>query len=126
MKPFRPLVAPVIIGSILCTALLFGWDMMDGRRPYLEDYVTVWAAMLVFVGLGYLLLAPIARAIFNGVEQQWLRVSLLALAGALIAVVLVLPLSLAGPSFPGVLLPISFGAVSALIWFAFNGRSAPA
>ena len=124
MEPFRPLVAPLIIGSILCTGLLFGGDMMDGRRPYLADYATVWAAMLAFVGLGYLLLAPVARAIFNGVEQQWLRLSLVALAGALIAVVLILPISIAAPTYPGVLLPISLGAVSALIWFAFNGRSA--
>ena len=82
------------------------------------------AAMLAFVGLGYLLLAPIARAIFNRVKQQWLRLSLVAIVGALIAVVLTLPLSLAGPTFRGVLLAVSFGAVSALIWFAFNGRSA--
>lgn len=119
--PLRRFLAPVLAGSIVCTGLLFGWTMVqDLRAPHLADTARVWPFMLLFEALGLVLLVPLASVIFKWSPSKLLRPFLFAVVGSVIGVVLILPISVARPTFPEILLPLACGAVSALIWLAFN------
>jgi hypothetical protein len=96
--------------------------MQEPRTPHISDMARLWSFIIVFEGLGLMLLVPIALAL-GLLSHSIVKPAyplLVGVLGSAIGVILVLPISVGAPTFPDILLPVTCGAISALIWLAFN------
>ena len=118
----RRLVAPFAVGSIICIFLLLVWASRasDAKASLsLHDVALAGLFVLPFQVVGLLLLVPIALLLCGLTLPRPAYPMLLAIVGAALGAVVVLPIS-DRPSLLELSLPAACGALSALVWFAFN------
>jgi hypothetical protein len=118
----RRLLVPLVVGSILCSALLLFWMVAGsdtGATIRLSD--AAFAALLVLPSeaIGLIILLPIALALCSRSVPQAALALLLAIVGSCIGAALAMPISDA-PSLQDFALPAACGSISALVWFALN------
>jgi len=119
---FRRLLIPFAVGSVLCTALLLVWVISGsdtGAGVGLHDLVLAALFILPFEAVGLVLLVPIALLLCDLSLPRHVLPLLLAVVGAALGIVVVLPIS-DRPYLMEFTLPATCGALSALVWFAFN------
>jgi hypothetical protein len=117
---FRRLLTPLLVGSVASTALLFIWDTPVDERWALNigDVVTVWPFVLLFQAVGLTLLLPLGLYLVRRSTPPLQLSSVLAIAGSAIGALLMLPISVGGIGLPS--LPMTCGALGALVWSGFN------
>ena len=118
----RRFLAPFAVGSVFCTVLLLAWVVWgsDAQGSLgLHDFAFGAFLILPFQAIGLGLLLPIALLLCNIPLPRPVYPMLLALVGAALGAVVVLPIS-GRPDFLELTLPAICGALSALVWFAFN------
>lgn len=118
----RRLIIPFAVGSVISTTLLLLWTIWGTNTEVsLGFHDLAFAALLVLpfqaVGLG--LFVPIALLLGDMSLQRPVYAALLAAVGAALGTVAVLPIS-DRIYLLELTLPAACGAISALVWFAFN------
>lgn len=85
---------------------------------HISDVAHVWPFILLFEAVGVALLLPLGLALLRRPLPTLLYPFLLAIAGSAIGALLMVPISIGGVGLPT--LPMACGALSALVWLAFN------
>jgi hypothetical protein len=117
----RRLLIPFAVGSVVCTIFLLivalsGTDTEVSLG--LHDLALAGLFVLPFQAVGLALLVPIALLLCGLSLPRPAYPILLAIVGAALGAAIVLPIS--DRPLPGLGLPSACGALSGLIWFAFN------
>jgi hypothetical protein len=118
----RRLLVPFALGSVVCTILLLVWAIWGSDTEVsigLHGFAFAALVILPFQAVGLALLVPIALLLCDLSLPRPVYPILLAVVGAALGTVVVLPIS-ERPHFLELILPATCGAVSALVWFAFN------
>jgi hypothetical protein len=118
----RRLLIPFAVGSMVCTTLLLVWAISGsgtGAGVGLHDLVLAALFILPFEAVGLVLLVPIALLLCDLSLPRHVLPLLLAVVGAALGIVVVLPIS-DRPYLMELTLPATCGALSALVWFGFN------
>jgi hypothetical protein len=118
----RRLLIPFAVGSVVCTFLLLGWAIWGTDTEVtlgVRDFALAALFVAPFLAVGLGMLVPIALLLRDLPLPRLLYPLLLAAIGALLGAVVVLPIS-NQPYFLELSLPAACGALSALVWFAFN------
>ena len=118
----RRLLVPFALGSVVCTILLLVWGIwVSDTEVSIGLHDLAFAALLILpfqaVGLG--LFVPIVLLLCDLELSRPIYPILLAVVGAALGMVVVLPFS-ERLYFLELTLPATCGAFSALVWFAFN------
>jgi len=122
----RRLLAPFLVGSAVCIALLFVQAVPMVTRPVdLFDLKLAGLIVVPFEAIGLIMLLPIALALRHRSLSHRFYLVLLAGIGAAISIVVVMPIAEGIPSSTNLLLAMTCGAASALVWFVFNRDAAP-
>ncbi len=118
----RRLLVPFAVGSAVSIVLLLIWALwMDdsGVSFRIHDFALAAGFVLPFQLVGFALLVPIALLLCNLPLPKSAYPALLATVGAALGITVVLPIS-DEPNFLDLTLLATCGALSALVWFAFN------
>lgn len=118
----RRLIAPFALGSLVCILLLVIcaiWSSQTHESFGPGDFAMFALFVLPFEVIGFCLLVPIALFVCNLSFPRPVYPMLLAAVGAIIGVVVVLPIADDAPPLDFAL-PTACGMVSAMIWFACN------
>jgi hypothetical protein len=118
----RRFLVPFALGSLACTILLLVWAIWSSDTEvslHLHDFALAALFVLPFEAVGLALLVPIALLLGGLSLPTPFYPLLLAVLGSALGTLVVLPIS-DRPYFLELTLPASCGALSALIWFAFN------
>ena len=119
----RRIALPFVVGSALCIILLLAlvfWTGDAGLSLRLHDLELVALFVVLFQAAGLALFVPTALLLVRSSIQGPKYLILLALLGAVLGIVVMLPIMSAGRRLIDLSLPAGCGALSALVWFAFN------
>lgn len=111
-----------MVGSAVCIVLLLIWAIWVSETEVsfgTHDFLFTALLILPFQAIGLCLLIPIALLLCDLSLPRPVYPMLLALIGALLGPVVILPVS-DRLYFLDLTLPATCGALSALVWFAFN------
>jgi hypothetical protein len=117
----RRLIVPFAVGSVVCTAFLLIWVNWGADAEVifrLNDLLVAVLFILPLEAVGLALLVPVALLICHLSLPRKAYPVLIAVTGAVLGIVL-MPLSFE-PYLLEFTLPATCGALSALVWFAFN------
>lgn len=118
----RRLLLPFAVGSVICASLLLIWGIWsaDAKAP-LSPYDIAFVTLLVMpyqaVGVG--LLAPMALLLCDLELPRPMYPIILGVIGSVLGLIVTLPIT-DRPDLPEFILPATCGALSALVWLAFN------
>jgi hypothetical protein len=118
----RRFLVPFAVGSAVCAILLLVWTIFPSDtevRINLQDFAFTVLLILPFQVAGLCLFVPVALLLSDLSLPKPIYPILLVVVGAILGSVVVLPVS-ERPYFLDVTLAASCGALSAVIWLAFN------
>jgi peptidoglycan/LPS O-acetylase OafA/YrhL len=118
----RRVLIPFAAGGVVGIALLLAWTVWGSDTEVsvgLHDLALAALFVLPFQAAGLAILVPIALFLCDLPLPRPLYPALLAVVGAAFGIAVVLPIS-DRPHFLDFTLPATCGALSALVWFAFN------
>jgi hypothetical protein len=118
----RRVLIPFAVNGVVGIVLLLAWTIWGSDtevRVGLHDFALATLFVLPFQAVGLALLVPIALLLCDLSLPKGVYPTLLAVVGAAVGMVVVLPIS-DRPHFLDFTLPATCGALSALVWFAFN------
>jgi hypothetical protein len=118
----RRVLVPFVVGSVVCAVLLLAWAIWGSDTEVslgIHDYALAALLVLPFQAIGLCMLVPIALFLGDLSLPRLVYPMLLSVVGAALGTVVILPIS-DSPYFLELTLPATCGALSALVWFAFN------